>query len=99
MKLIDLDNIDSIELEDSVCHLRHIKGDEIDWSIESPIVNAVVVPKNATNVDVIRAMFPSLTIRKQDEYVNLFIGEPILKNVLASIDEVLWNSPYKESEE
>ena len=73
-------------------------SDDCTKSLADVFKNATSLD-NATNGDIIKALFPSLTIKKQDEDVNLFIGEPILKNVLASIDDVLWNAPYKAESE
>lgn len=36
--LIDINNIESIMLEDSLDRMVHIKGDEVDWYIEAPII-------------------------------------------------------------
>lgn len=36
--LIDINNIESIMLEDSLDRMVHIKGDEVDWYIEAPIL-------------------------------------------------------------
>ena len=36
--LIDIDNIQEIELEDSLTILTHKKGDEVDWYIDAPTI-------------------------------------------------------------
>ncbi len=36
--LIDINNIDVIELEDSTHFIRHTKGDEVDVYISAPII-------------------------------------------------------------
>ena len=36
--LIDVDNIQYIQLEDSLTVLTHTKGDEVDWYIEAPTI-------------------------------------------------------------
>lgn len=100
MRLIDLDNINSIELEDSVCHLKHSKGDEVDWSIDAPIVNAVVIKECMTNGDVITAMFPNskIFIDKRGDYHYVYVNNPIM-GACWKIREEWWDSPYKECEE
>ena len=37
-RLIDVDNIQEIELEDSLTVLTHKKGDEVDWHIDAPTI-------------------------------------------------------------
>lgn len=37
-RLIDIDNISVIELEDSLHIIRHEKGDNIDWYIDAPTI-------------------------------------------------------------
>jgi len=36
--LVDVDNIQFIQLEDSLTVLTHAKGDEVDWYIEAPTI-------------------------------------------------------------
>ena len=37
-RLIDIDNIQEIQLEDSLTLLTHKKGDEVDWHIDAPTI-------------------------------------------------------------
>lgn len=37
-KIIDINEIRTIELEDSLCDLKHEKGDEIDFHIDAPAI-------------------------------------------------------------
>ena len=37
-KLIDIDSIQEITLEDSLTILTHKKGDEVDWYIDAPTI-------------------------------------------------------------
>lgn len=37
-RLIDVDNIQEIQLEDSLTVLTHKKGDEVDWHIDAPTI-------------------------------------------------------------
>ncbi|MBP5597202.1 MAG: hypothetical protein J6Y02_17600 [Pseudobutyrivibrio sp.] len=69
-------------------------------SIESKVDRAILIPEGATNGDVIKAMFPKVTI-----IVNENLGEKgtvfvIFKNhetvILFDLD--WWNAPYKKSE-
>lgn len=41
MRLVDIDNIDYVILEDSLHRIEHKKGDEIDCVIGAEIVNAI----------------------------------------------------------
>ena len=61
------------------------------------------IPKNATNGDVIKAMFPNITARfkNTDEYTNkprtveLSVGT----HILTTISTDVWNAPWKGDKE
>lgn len=75
-------------------------GDNIgDYDI--PTYNAIIVPKNATNGDMIKAMFPNLRITicseaKPTPYV-MVIGEHYEFNNTYPLD--WWDAPYNPESE
>lgn len=57
---------------------------------------ATVIPDDATNGDVIRAMFPDVEVEIEGKYITLWLDE----YRWVDIDYDLWNAPYmKEMEE
>lgn len=77
-----------------------IKVDDCGSNIgdyDIPIHNAIIIPKGATNGDMIKAMFPNLIITVCSEakpipYV-MVIGENYEYNLTYPLD--WWNAPYK----
>lgn len=78
MRLIDADDVDN-----------HIVG-SVNLS-GCPTINAIPIPKDATNGDVIKAMFPSIHMIEVFPKVHLFINN----NMVARIDINMWNAKYK----
>lgn len=63
-----------------------------------PAVNAIVIPDNATNGDMIKAMFPNVEIYTVviNEIVDVEICED-RSELRCSVD--WWNSPYRKEQE
>lgn len=63
---------------------------------EDAIRNGTPIPDNATNGDVIKAMFPYGSYGTNGEWVHVFgVGG----NGILVFKRDWWNAPYKESEE
>jgi len=65
-----------------------------DYNI--PIYNAIIIPNNATNGDVVKAMFPVQCKNMGNENNGIvvdFYGD------LHTFDKDWWNAPYKKGEE
>ena len=56
----------------------------------SPIVNAIPIPDNATNGDMIEAMFPNLKGREKAFEINVTVN----KNPIGGFAVDWWNAPY-----
>lgn len=61
-------------------------------SYAQAIANGTPIPDNATNGDVIMAMFPS--IKYEEGYV--YVKSNIHKNVIMTVREDWWNTPYQK---
>lgn len=69
-----------------------------------PIYNAILIPKNATNGDMIKALFPNAEIKHGLYGIE---GLPLVclclntnfKMYEASFAEDWWNAPYRKSED
>lgn len=91
MRLIDADKLKCIYPQNKAMHeaLNHART-----------INAIVIPKNATNGEVIMAMFDCQEDEKQwgnDTILVTFKGK---NNPSHNFDLDWWNAPYKkESEE
>lgn len=67
---------------------------------EVPTVNAIVIPDNATNGDVIKALFPNFTFRNANEGLtrlfDLYSEEHL--EIAGMASAFWWNAPYKKGE-
>lgn len=99
MRLIDADELDE-RFERSCtteCAICPYSDNNCGLVHEADTVNAIVIPKGATNGDVIEAMFPNINqnpnpfIECYDFYVN---GVTVMKT-----DKEWWNAPYKAESE
>ena len=64
-----------------------------------PTIQAIVIPDNATNGDMIKAMFPNATFmigEEKDEQgtKNLYVYTDDFEGFAVDLD--WWNAPYKE---
>ena len=99
MRLIDADEIPYLYPMDE-------EGNEGDGMTlqstidEVPTIEAIPIPKGATNGDIIKAMFPNLTFEKTrvcvNDYVDLMM-ECLEWDLYFATD--WWNSPYKAESE
>ena len=62
-----------------------------------PIHNAIIIPRGATNGDVIKTMFPNAEYGK-DELGNMFVISSAQLGYIA-FREIWWNAPYKKDVE
>ena len=60
----------------------------------TPTINAIPIPENATNGDVIKAMFPSVRVDDGGEWRHIFWDV----TAKASFSQDWWNAPYKREE-
>lgn len=63
---------------------------------EVPTVNAIVIPNNATNGDVIKALFPDVKIHQSGGYTGCLFRPSVM---LDDIRSEWWNAPYKAESE
>lgn len=105
MRLIDADKLD--ECLQSMADLEWNKQvgsskgleDAIDIIYDTPTVNAILIPDNATNGDVIKAMFPYIEIKDNcDMYYSVNIENLSTDKGLNTVGfrKDWWNAPYKE---
>ena len=60
-----------------------------------PIHNAIIVPENVTNGDVIKNIFPNIIY--EEGYV--FVESDTHQKVIMTVQEDWWNAPYKAESE
>lgn len=77
--------------KDGICALT---GIEVDMIAEA-IAKGMTFPDNATNGDVIKALFPDSELNKESDYVYLTISRGVY---LEDRNATWWNAPYKEAE-
>lgn len=90
-----------IRVEDAKLYLakNYIDGDKSLGQCldEVPTVNAIEIPDNATNGDVIKALFPDVKTHQSGGYTGCLFRPSVM---LEDTKSEWWNAPYKaESEE
>lgn len=98
MRLIDADALefDTYSLEtDSDISFEIVDKYDIE---QAPTINAIIIPENATNGDMLKAIFPELEAKEKHVIsLNLIQGESIRFTGMAL--QEWWNAPYKREEE
>jgi len=66
------------------------------YDLAGAICNGVILPDNATNGYVIKALFPSATVYSYKESYDMYSDVVICpQNSMLSADRDWWNAPYK----
>lgn len=66
------------------------------------IINSgIIIPRGATNGDVIKAVFPNVEINAEEAYCKVYTSIPYGNIVGANIDCIKewWDAPYREDDE
>lgn len=58
-------------------------------------VNAIEIPENATNGDMIKAMFPKAPIKYEEFLIKIHFYEPAKIDI--TFHKCWWDAPYKEN--
>lgn len=61
----------------------------------APTVEAIPIPKGATNGDMIKAMFPNLKYEEHGNSVTVYFD----KKIGTIVTHDWWNAPYKENKD
>lgn len=96
MRIIDIDEIgvtpiDITDLPYDRCLMTYLKED-ID---NAPPVNVIPIPDNATNGDMIKAIFSNLEGKEKAFEIEVNVN----KNKVGNISVDWWNAPYKVESE
>lgn len=86
MRLIDADKLPLDKIDDANYGSNYIRI--------APTVDAIPIPKGATNGDMIKAMFPNISINEK-EFTDLVMVYK-LDHHRKAFSEDWWNAPYKE---
>jgi len=103
MRLIDADELNE-RFESSCtteCACCPYSDDNCGLVHEADTVNAIVIPKNATNGDVIKALFPNIKINDIDCLKMIYTGIDHKNMIGFNLDATKewWNAPYKAESE
>lgn len=60
-----------------------------------PIHNAIIIPQNPTNGDMIKAMFPDVEVKEKNNGYEVYFG---VGTAIQLFNHQWWNKPYKEVE-
>ena len=100
MRLIDADELNE-RFESSCtteCACCPYSDDNCGLVHEADTINAIVIPKNATNGDVIKALFPDATFY-DDMFGYGYVysdGVRCDESYMMTYSKEWWNTPYKE---
>ena len=103
MRLIDADKLCKSLDDKYYPHERFVKLEDILETIENQSeLKAIVIPPNATNGDMIKAMFPNVEIVRQE--INSISNNIVVRDnsFLGAINRFhadWWNAPYKREVE
>lgn len=100
MRLIDADALMIRLMDKNLDHVQDNDGAELCQIIDNqPTVQAVPIFDNATNGDVIKAMFGNdVTISFHFVQILAKLGKWFNKGVVAEFDKTWWNAPYEGSD-
>ena len=75
---------------------RDCIGEEYDYEVTRAIVNGTKLPDNATNGDVIKAIYHPYAIKEHAFYVNVYMTEEeYCSGNETKFSTDWWNAPYK----
>ena len=94
MRLIDADKL--LDMFDDSSLDMAIKED-VETFLDSTSVTVIEIPPNATNGDMIKAMFPNIQLADHFDYGNAVIDYYEIKNTYTEfrVASDWWNAPYK----
>ena len=84
------------EFTEVVIQKDYETGSMLDSQIRMGLKRAIILPDNATNGDVIKAMFPNSQVINHHSYVEFDIKDCEESQYY---DCSWWNAPYKENED
>ena len=64
-----------------------------DMIDDAPTVPAIPIPKNATNGDMLKAVFPEREVVEHDKHIEFAWGDG-----MDEFDKGWWNAPYKRGD-
>ena len=63
---------------------------------DTPIHNAIIIPKEVTNGDMIKAIFPSVDVKEKNNGYEVYFG---IGTAIQYFNHQWWNAPYKKESE
>ena len=99
-RLIDADKFSAISYIEKSKDFTEGVEFVINMIDNAPTVQAIPIPDNATNGDVIQAVFPDIEISDGKGLSKVYTGIPYGELIGANIDCMRdwWNKPYKRSD-
>ena len=86
-------NVGDVYFEKNTVTKVDANGKEVEMEIER--VNAIEIPDNATNGDMIKAMFPKAPIKYEEFLIKIHFYEPAKIDI--TFHKCWWDAPYKEN--
>ena len=95
-RLIDINKIKEVTLEDSLSILTYTPDNGVRCNIEADTV--FTIPENPTNGDMIKALFPNSEEFLGEKGIGFLVGIGKPDGSLLWFPPNWWNAPYKEEE-
>ena len=71
--------------------------ESMDGIIENaPTINAIPIPKDATNGDMIKAIFPNIEVKERNNVYEVYFG---VGTAIQFFNHQWWNAPYEQEEQ
>ena len=97
MRLIDAHELIKNWYDEYIKFMTREEIESMDGIIENaPTINAIPIPKDATNGDMIKAIFPNIEVKERNNVYEVYFG---VGTAIQFFNHQWWNAPYEQEEQ
>lgn len=97
MRLIDADELRNNWYDEYIKFMTREEMESMNGIIENaPTINAIPIPKDITNGDMIKAIFPDIQVKEKNNGYEVYFG---IGTAIQFFNHQWWNAPYKAESE
>ena len=97
MRLIDAHELIKNWYDEYIKFMTREEIESMDGIIENaPTINAIPIPKDATNGDMIKAIFPDVEVKERNNVYEVYFG---VGTAIQFFNHQWWNAPYEQEEQ
>ena len=97
MRLIDAHELIKNWYDEYIKFMTREEIESMDGIIENaPTINAIPIPKDATNGDMIKAIFPDVEVKERNNVYEVYFG---IGTAIQFFNHQWWNAPYEAESE